>query len=195
MQQATRLRCAERPPTMPDDMRIPTTHARSHAGTHARPREAALSIVEMVVVLLIVAILIAIAVGMFGGAKSSARGNETKTVGSAYAQAISQYQADHANKNPTSSEMASVDGTSAGPTNLLDRPYISTLPESAGVRVGVDMSGGCAAPGGGAFTGWVSYCPEGAGPNFGVRVNTRATVNDPWSGECWIGSTAKTPRC
>jgi hypothetical protein len=147
----------------------------------------------MVVVLLIVVILVSIAFAMLGGAKSSARGNEAKAIGSTYAQAISQYQTDNANKNPPA--MASANGASAGPTNLLGKPYITTMPEAAGVRVGVDMSGGCAAPGGGVFTGWVAYCPEGAGPVFGVRVNTRATISDPWSGECWIGRTAKTPRC
>jgi prepilin-type N-terminal cleavage/methylation domain-containing protein len=176
---------------MPNDMRQPVESAPPRACTC--PRESAFSLVELLVALAVVAILMSIAIATFGGAKSSVRGNEAKSIGTAYAQAISQFQADHANRNPTSAQMSTVDGYSVGPTNLVGKPYMTSLPEGVGTRVGVDMA--CGSPGGGAFTGWVSYCPEGDGPLFGVRVNTRPKASAPWGPACWLGSTANTPRC
>ena len=145
----------------------------------------------------------AIAIGSFRGAKSSTRAKETQVVGAAYAQAISQYQADHANRNPKNdtATMGELNGKPAGPKNLLDKPYIKSVPDGviAG-RVGVSMTGdaGCNTAPEAGFSGFVRYCPDGDGPNYAIRVDYKPADASWGSSEaktCYLGNTVKGPRC
>lgn len=151
--------------------------------------ESGFSLIEMMIVVAITAILLAALANHFLGAKKATYAAEAKAAGSAYAQAISQYQADHANRNPPTM-------TNTGPLDLLQKPYMRSAPDGvAGGRI--VFSPACAAPGGTAL-GWVAYCtggPHGTEPGFGIRVQWRGTSSEPWNPGCWTGRTGATPRC
>lgn len=141
--------------------------------------------IELIIAIAIALILLAIVATQFRGAKNASYASEAKAAGSAYVQAVSQYQADNANHNPPAM-------TVEGPRNLLDKPYMRSQPD--GVTSGrIGFHGSCGAPSGTAV-GWVSYCP-GTAPDFGVRVQWRANANAAWNPGCWMGRTAATPRC
>lgn len=161
-------------------------HAAARTSPGARPaRESGFSVLELIIAIAIMLILLAAAASQFIGAKKSSYAAEAKSAGSAYTQAISQYQADNANMNPPSM-------TKQGPMDLLKKPYMRSIPDGvAGGRVG--FSPNCAPPGGTGL-GWVAYCP-GTAPNFGIRVQWRGTGSQPWEPGCWMGRTNATPRC
>lgn len=178
--------------------------SHEHERPHARTREQAFTLVEIIVVLVIMAILGAIAATMFRGASSATRSKEAIAAGTAYAQAISQYQADHANRNPTSPTGTNTTAVRKGPLNLLGKQYLAAIPDgvTAG-RTGVSFQANCATgkaqvPGASKQSSWVSFCPE-AEPNFGIRVATRKNPSSSWTDAsarvCWMGRTAKTPAC
>lgn len=188
--------------------------------THRRrdPRHAAeqaLGVVELVVVMVIVAILGGAVILGFSGAKSSTDAKEVRVVANLYDQAIAQYQADNANRNPSGEiepggPMKVLNGASAGPLNLLGKPYIGTVPDGvAAGRVAVDMStANCtneftatSPPPAGAgvppnAAGLVAYCPETA-PAYAIRVYVREKRGTEIWKNCLLGNTSVTapPRC
>lgn len=164
----------------------------------ARRREGGFTLVEIMVALMIGIVLMALAIIAFRGSKSASFANEGKAVGSAYMQMVSQYQADHANNNPpTTGNNTAV--ARKGPLNLLNEPY-GTMPDAVVARrTGVSFGTYCTGtpPAGARERSWVAVCYEAA-PNFGVRVMARSsdgTWTGPKSVSCWMGSTAKAPRC
>lgn len=182
----------------------------SHTQPTSPTREAAFTLIEIIVVLVIVAILMAAAIITFGGAKSSAYYNEGVSTGSAYQQAISSYAGDHANRTPTVASLAG-DNAKKGPLNLLNKPYINSMPESVSngrslVVASVDSDGNCStsftAPAGTQLS-TVSLCfesPTGDSPNFYVRIIARKNTGSAWTEAagakmCFMGSTALEPRC
>ncbi|MCW2924270.1 MAG: hypothetical protein JWM98_1674 [Thermoleophilia bacterium] len=168
---------------------MPARHDNRPARTRSRTHEAGFGVIELIVAMVILAILLAAIMLSFRGAKSSTYAKETKAAASAYAQAIGQYQADHANLNPTG-----LSGT-AGPLNLLGKPYLRAVPDAvAGGRVSVSLA--CGAPAGGSF-GHISYCAQGAGPAFDIKVWTRASASEGWTPAptCHLGNANAIPRC
>lgn len=175
---------------------------------HARDAERGFTVVEIVVAMIIAIVLISLAIIAFRGSKTATYANEGKAVGSAYMQMVSQYQADHANNNPAPGQPGGVpNGNNGaaqkkGPINLLAKPYGSIPDAVAAGRVGVSFGSNCGNAAGtpvgaGGHRAWVSVCLEPA-PNYGVRVITRGPSNTWAAGDakvCWMGSTAKTPRC
>jgi len=170
-----------------------------HTRSCARSREAGFSVAELIIAMAILTILTIIAMMSFNGAKRSSRVDETKAVGSAYMQAISQYHADHANRHPTTPAGDNSAAVKAGPLNLLNRPYLSPMPEAVSDgRVGVSIRGGnCgnakATPSGAGAataTGWVSVC-YAAEPRYSVRVLARSSSGASWADAsatmCWLG--------
>ncbi|MCB0877620.1 MAG: type II secretion system protein [Thermoleophilia bacterium] len=171
--------------------------------TRARHAERGFTVVEMMVVLLIALILMGLAIIAFRGAKSSTYAKETVAAGSTYVQAVSGFQSDHANKNPTSADLVNASQPGMGFKNLLGKPYTAQPDAVANGRIGVSFNANCGtaatAPSGSSNErGWISICPVGAGPDFGIRVLARGSDNQ-WNGEkytlCWLGSTANAPRC
>lgn len=162
--------------------------------------------VEIIVVAAIVLLLGGIAIVSLRGASASTRLNEAKVAAAAYAQAVSQYQADNANRNPPALAGAAAQ---KGPLNLLGRPYLAPMPEAVtDGRVGVSMNnancGGPAAPAGATagMTAWISLCTggvHGTAPGFGIRLITRAKPGGSWTADgaqlCWLGNSRATPRC
>jgi prepilin-type N-terminal cleavage/methylation domain-containing protein len=194
-------------PERPQD-EIPMHH--SIEPSHPRTREAGFTLLEMMIVVVIILILAAIAMTTMRGAKTATRNNEAKATANAYVQAISQYHADYANRNPTAPSGSTASGganalrVQKGPLNLLGRPYIKSIPDAvADGRTGVSFrSGPCggkaAMPGATKQTSWVSAC-FGADPAYGIRVATRRDGGSSWTDSsaqvCWLGSTANRPRC
>lgn len=170
----------------------PTTSQRSEHG---------FGLVEILVVMVIISILSAVVYLGFRQGKASTHKAEARTVGLAYAQAITQYQANNANHNPAPGAPAGSSTPWGGPLNLLGKPYMKHLPEAVTTRR-VLVSGTCEPPGASSpstqDTGFVSYCPL-TEPQYEVRVWTRPTAADPWPAQptCIGGSTAQTsvPAC
>ena len=169
---------------------------------HGRPtatprvaRERGFTLVEILVAMTIIAIIMAIAIISFRGAKGTTYAKETIAAGAAYSQAISQFQADHANKLPAGAELIKISNKEAGPANLLNKPYIGSLPEGVDAgRISVSMTCGGAKSG---TYGHVAFCP-GTAPAYEVQVFTRkdSTKAFPGAPTCTIGNTASTaPRC
>jgi type II secretory pathway pseudopilin PulG len=157
--------------------------------------ERGFTMLEIFVVMFIVMVLFGIALLAFRSARSNTYKRDTETTASAYLQAIGQFQADHANDVPITTDMVQIGGVDAGPRNLLGQPYMKTLPDAVlDGRVSVDMSS-CSGTGAGSF-GHISYC-AGPAPNFLIRVNTRPSPSAAWQ-TCYTGnwtSAAHTPIC
>jgi prepilin-type N-terminal cleavage/methylation domain-containing protein len=180
-------------------------HPTQHHARHSR-RERAFTLIEMIIVLIIMLVLAAAAVALLGSSKSATRAKEASAAGAAYAQAISQFQADNANKLPALAG-ANTDAVRKGPVNLLAKPYLKSMPDGvaagrvnvfAGTLGGAHCNGTPSAPTD-AGTGWVSMCFAATPPDYGVRVATRKDTGTPWSDPtskvCWFGRTANAPRC
>lgn len=180
---------------------------RHTTASHARAHERGFTLLEMLIVVIVLAIIFAIALSKFSGAKKSAYFNDGKTVGTAYMQAVSQYQADFANRHPPMTGPPALRwsgnntaATQRGPLNLTGQPYLKSTPESVTAgRVGVSVNTNCGAPGApsGATTqtAWVSVCYL-AEPRFWVRVIARKNSGALWTGSgalaCYMG--APTPK-
>ena len=159
--------------------------------THARTREDGFTIVELLIAMLIIVILVVVAIKAFGGAKGATYANEAKAAGSAYLQAVSQFQADNANRLPAANQW----DAQRGPRNLLNQPYMKTAPE--GVLAGrIGVSNTC--PGGnppGSFVGYVNVCMQAA-PRYYVRVASRKSPSATTWAFCFLGSApAGSPAC
>jgi type II secretory pathway pseudopilin PulG len=176
---------------------------RSSAST-ARTREHGFTLVEILVAMIIIIALMALAIIAFRGSKTATYEKEARAAGAAYAQGISAWQADHANRVPGAADF--MNPASKGPTDLLGKPYLPSEPSGvAEGRIGFSVGANCgtapAAPTGTGVaqqSGWVSFCPETA-PHFGVRVMSHAP-GSAWTAAagakvCWFGNTAKAPRC
>ena len=192
-----------------------------HPHRHHRhaDRERAFTLIEMIIVGAIMLILMGAAMMLFRGAKSTTYQKEAVTAGNAYVAAVAAYQADHANRNPIGAQPGAVPlGTNTkaqwtGPKNLLNKPYIASIPDSVtggrtGVSWGSNRSNNCgtakATPTGSGSNqlSWVSVCfgaPHGAEPAYGVRVLARKDRGTAWTHSsaklCWLGNTAQKPRC
>lgn len=173
-------------PPMQEVMGAHLQHAPSRSARRPQaPAESGFSTLELIIAMAITLILLGAAVTQFRGSKQATYAADAKAAGSAYAQAISQFQADNGNRNPTGM-------TAAGPMDLLNKPYLREQPEGvAGGRIA--FSATCAAAGG-STVGFVAYCP-GTEPEFGIRVQWRASPEATWNTGCWLGRTAATPRC
>ena len=181
-----------------------------------RTHERGFSLIEILVALIITAILLAVLVSTFGGAKSTTYRNEAKAAGSAYLQAVSQYQADFANNVPPTTgpnrwSSAPVTIARRGPLNLMGKPYLASPPDGvADGRIGVSVAVPAQCTGSTPATtpppgatpktqGWVIVCyaADSAGTLSQAFVHVRARKGeDPnaWS-SCYLGSTTFQPRC
>ncbi len=162
-------------------------------------RERGFSLIELLVVMAVIAVLMSIAVMAFRSARYTVNTNEARTVGSAYMQAVSQYQADHANLNPTLTGSSPSADIEKGPLNLLNKPYLKSIPDAISHgRIGVSMGGancsGTAVAGAGSRVGWVSVC-YGPPPQHYVRVAARRDPSAATWTICYMGSTTATPKC
>lgn len=176
----------------------PSTSRRPASAEHAA------TVIELLVACFIAAALVAIVLRSFGDSGATVRQKEARATGAQYDQAIAQFRADHANRNPTAAngDFLIRQGKPAGPKDLLGKPYVGAVPEGVSHgRIGVSMDAGpCdAAPSGSApETSWISYCP-GTDPHYTIRVITRPRPGSPWTGEgvrvCYLGNTPATPRC
>jgi prepilin-type N-terminal cleavage/methylation domain-containing protein len=188
----------------PDRPGISPAHARAHAG------ERGFTLVEIMVVCVIILILMGVAIIAFGGARGAVTSKEAIIAGTAYNDAISKFQADHANNLPAAGDMVTptTGATARGPKSLLgaNKPYLAQLPDGVvagrvAVKMTPDNTDCGTAPGTpstnvGTATSLVSYCP-GTAPNYGIRVLYKLKKDADWSAAkvCWLGRSTNTPAC
>lgn len=163
----------------------------------SRAAESGFTLVELLIVIVVIMILSGVAFIAFHAARSGTSARDTIAAATAYEQAITRFQTDHANTNPRASDMAVGGGpppVDLGPRDLQGKPYMRAAPDGVqSGRVGVSMS--CATPpASGNVTGFIAFC-AGTDPAYQVRVSTRDGSGSPWT-TCVMGrDPAAAPRC
>lgn len=92
------------------------------------------TVIELAIVLVILSILTAITIPSMRGARRSTRIRVAVITAQIYAQGLSAFQLDHGGRAPILGSVDWKGGPSAvaGPVDMLNRPYVKSVPESTG---------------------------------------------------------------